>query len=200
MASVALQPVPEASPPEVPPQGGGTPAAGAALEALYLEHSGFVWRNARRLGCDEVTADDVLHDVFLVVAHKLADFRCESSLRTWLFSITYRTVQRLKRDRSRHRRYLERYAQERHSESLSPPQRKWDAEQELVWLLSHLTEPKRIAFILMELEGMTSVEVGKVLGAKSSTVESRLRAARSELARMLEREIAREGRFRHDAD
>jgi hypothetical protein len=79
------------------------------LEVAYREHSAFVWRNARRFGCDTATAEDVVHEVFLIVAAKFENFRREASLRTWLFAITYRTVQRLARDHSRRGARLQRY-------------------------------------------------------------------------------------------
>src|SRR5512142_1803838 len=71
------------------------------LESVYRQQSEFVWRNARRFGCDADLADDVVHEVFLVVARRLHEFRHEANVRTWLFAIAYRAAQRLKRDRAR---------------------------------------------------------------------------------------------------
>jgi RNA polymerase sigma-70 factor (ECF subfamily) len=59
-------------------------------------------------------------------------------------------------------------------------------------LLGRLDEAKRVVFILAELEGMTSVEIGKLLELKPPTVDSRLRAARAALGRMIAQERARE--------
>ncbi|HEY5960825.1 MAG TPA: RNA polymerase sigma factor [Polyangiaceae bacterium] len=165
------------------------------LETAYREHSAFVWRNARRFGCDSDTAEDVVHEVFLVVASRFESFRREASLRTWLFAITYRMVQRITRDHSRRGARLQRYFELHHNR---PEPREYDraeASNYLTYLLSHLEKTKRVVFIMMELEEMTADEVGRCLGVKSATVESRLRSARLELARAIERDGLRERRW-----
>src|SRR5450432_623535 len=79
-----------------------------AAEALYREHFAFVWRNARRLGCTDEWVDDAVHEVFLVATRRLAEFSGISSLRTWLFAITFRVVGRMMRDRARRRTHVNR--------------------------------------------------------------------------------------------
>jgi RNA polymerase sigma-70 factor, ECF subfamily len=158
------------------------------LEALYREQASFVWRNARRLGCDASLAEDVVHEVFLVVARRLSEFRHEASIRTWLFAITYRSVQRILRNHARYQRRLREYATGRQLEPSIQPGGQNEAGQYLRHLLSQLDECKRVVFILAELEGMTSLEIAQVLGLKSPTVDSRLRAARIKLSRLYERD------------
>jgi RNA polymerase sigma-70 factor, ECF subfamily len=162
------------------------PESGVPLESLYRAHHAFVWRNARRLGCDDASLDDVVHEVFLVVARRWPTFEGRSDVRTWLFSITYHVVRRLRRDRTRSLRKLENYGSEFENRQASPSTP--DGALEFRRLLSHLDEPKRLVFILAELEGMTSVEVGRCLSMKVGTVDTRLRAARLQLRTLLERE------------
>ena len=167
-------------------------SATSELEAIYRQHCSFVWRNARRLGCSNDLADDVVHEVFLVVARRLSEFRHQASLPTWLFAITYRVVKRMFRDRARHARWLENYAAERPPQSEGHPHAQSDAGECLRYLLSQLDETKRAVFILSELEGMTSVEIGACLGVRPATIDSRLRAARLALIKLMECEHARE--------
>ncbi len=167
------------------------------LEAIYRAHAAFVRRNARRLGCDDDWADDVVHEVFLVVARRLGEFRREASVRTWLFAITYRAVQRLTRDRARYGRRQRDFALAEATRSAAEPAARSEATEYLWLLLGRLDEAKRVVFILAELEGMTSAEIGALLGVKPPTIDSRLRAARTALERMIARERARE-RSRHD--
>jgi RNA polymerase sigma-70 factor (ECF subfamily) len=162
------------------------------LEAIYRAQSAFVRRNARRLGCDDDWADDVVHEVFLVVARRLGEFRQEASIRTWLFAITYRAVQRMARDRARYGRRRRDFALAEASRLPAEPAARSEAGQYLRVLLGRLDEAKRVVFILAELEGMTSVEIGQLLGLKPPTVDSRLRAARTALGRMIARERVRE--------
>ena len=160
-----------------------------SLEALYQAHHPFVWRNARRLGCSDAWVDDAVHEVFLVVANRLQDFEGRSSPRTWLFAITYRVVLRMQRDRTRYAKRLLSFAEQTAGGSAAPVV---EASRDLRELLLQLAEPKRLVFILVELEGFTAAEIAHTLGISAGTVATRLRAARLELERILERQRARE--------
>jgi RNA polymerase sigma-70 factor (ECF subfamily) len=162
------------------------------LERVYRDHASFVWRNARRLGCEDDWVEDAVHEVFLVVASKLEGYTPEANIRTWLFAITYRVVQRLRRNRSRYLRRLLRLADERASMQRSEPHRQQDAGRELRRILGHLSESRRAVFILSELEGMTTPEISRCLGLRPGTVSSRLRAARLEIRARIERERRQE--------
>ena len=161
------------------------------LEAIYREQSGFVWRNARRLGCDRGAADDVVHQVFLVVARRLPEFRREAGIRTWLFAITRRVVQQFFRDSARRGAQMQRYASENVDSFSASSNERVDAAEYLWFLLSRIGEAKRVVFILSELEGMTTREIAEYLGVLAPTVQWRLRAARRELTKMVEHEAAR---------
>jgi RNA polymerase sigma-70 factor, ECF subfamily len=168
-----------------PGQISATPAVDD-LERVYREHHDFVWRNARRLGCPSESVDDVTHDVFLVVARRLVEFEHRSSERTWLFAITYHTVRRWLRDSKRRQRGHLGFALVQLV--TSSPHHQTDAAETLHRLLSELNESERVVFILCELEGMTSAEVGEFLALRPCTVDSRLRTARGKLSRLAERE------------
>lgn len=169
------------------------PSLPKGAEALYREHFAFVWRNARRLGCSDEWVDDAVHEVFLVATRRLDEFEGRSSLRTWLFAITYRVVARMSRDRARRRVQVTRYAAEQPAR-VADAERETEAAQYLRQLLAKLSEPQRAVLILAELEGFTSAEIGETLSLPTGTVDSRLRAARLQLARTLERDRARDER------
>src|SRR5690348_14493849 len=69
------------------------------LGALYAAHAPAVARWAQRLGGAEVDVEDVVHEVFLVVERRLATFRGESSITTWLYGITANVVRYERRRR-----------------------------------------------------------------------------------------------------
>jgi RNA polymerase sigma-70 factor (ECF subfamily) len=164
-------------------------------ELLYREHFAFVWRNARRLGCTDDWVDDAVHEVFLVATRRLGEFEGRSSLRTWLFAITFRVVGRMLRDRTRRRAHVSRYIAEQPT-PVSDAARESEAAEYLRYLLLKLSEPQRVALILAELEGFTSFEIAETLGVPTGTVDSRLRAARTQLARALERDRTTDERWR----
>jgi RNA polymerase sigma-70 factor, ECF subfamily len=160
---------------------------------LYREHFEFVWRNARRFGADDAWVEDAVHETFLVATRRLHEFEGKSSLRTWLFAIAVRVVQRMQRDRSRYQTKLRR-VEEQAPPDVDLPHDREDAARTLRALLLHLDEAKRVVLILAELEGMTTPEIARELGLKQGTVDSRLRNARLELARVVKRLRARDER------
>jgi RNA polymerase sigma-70 factor (ECF subfamily) len=158
----------------------------AKIELFYGHHQDFVWRNARRLGCADEWVDDAVQEVFLVAARRLSELQPDSNVRGWLFAIVVRVAQRMQRDRGRYRARLQRYSETRLGDHSASPEASSGAAHTLRQLLGRLDEPKRAVVILIELEGMTSSEVGRALGIPQGTVDSRLRAARQQLAVWIE--------------
>jgi RNA polymerase sigma-70 factor, ECF subfamily len=161
------------------------PDTAPSIAALYREHYDFVWRNVRRLGAEDEWADDAVQEVFLVAARRLAEFEQRANPKTWLFAIALRVVQRLQRNRQRYQKRVTRYAAAHSVSAVNDP---WDrdyAARLLRRLLEQLSEEKRIVLILAELEGFTSAEIARAVGAKQGTVDSRLRQARLDLTRLL---------------
>ncbi|HEY2404508.1 MAG TPA: RNA polymerase sigma factor [Polyangiaceae bacterium] len=163
-----------------------------ALQGLYREQYAFVWRNARRLGCDDEWVDDAVHEVFLVAARRFAEFEGRAAVRTWLFAVTRRVAARMRRDRARYAKRITNYAYTTVGDGPIPQERS-DAGRDLRGLLLKIAEPKRLVFILAELEGMTTSEISETLGLRPGTVHSRLRSARSDLRRLVQRLRASDG-------
>lgn len=163
-------------------------------ERLYRAHCEFVWRNARRLGCGEDWVEDATHEVFLVATRRLPEFEGRSSERTWLFAITLRVVQRMRRDRARREGYLSRYLGEQAPPIFDGEPRAHAAEY-LRFVLLQLPEAQRAMLILAELEGFTTAEIADALAVPRGTVDTRLRAARIALSRIVAREGVRDERL-----
>jgi RNA polymerase sigma-70 factor (ECF subfamily) len=167
------------------------PAETLELSDVYKAHHRFVWRSVARLGVPDERLADAVHDVFVVVARRLHEYEGRASIRTWLFAIALRVAQGIRRDRAREFRRRERF--EREPKPPAEPHARADAARTLRELLLGLDEDKRAVFIMAELEGMTAPEISAVVGCKVNTVYSRLRLARAELQRTIERQRAREG-------
>jgi RNA polymerase sigma-70 factor (ECF subfamily) len=159
------------------------------LEQVYRRHVEFVWRTVRRLGVEDEAIEDVVHDVFLVLQRRLADYDGRASMRAWLYGIARRVARNHVRGRMRARRRLRLLAP-----PATPPDPEIQATQAQASrlvdrFLAQLDSKKREVFELADLEGMRGLEIAEALGVKLHTVYSRLRAARQQLASFVKREI-----------
>lgn len=153
------------------------------LAEIYRTHADFVQRSAGHLGVPDHHLDDVVHDVFIIAHRKLPQFdQARGSLRSWLFGITKRVVLHHRRSAARHRRRL--------TVVPSPPRAPRPDEQlarrrvvdHIEVFLDRLPPPKRLVFILADIEGMPAVDVARSLEINVNTVYARLRSARREFS------------------
>ncbi|MBI2375251.1 MAG: sigma-70 family RNA polymerase sigma factor [Deltaproteobacteria bacterium] len=165
----------------------------AAWRELYDANFDFVYRTARRLGCSAADAEDVTHDVFLVVHQKLGDFT-EGRLTTWLFRITANVVSA----RHRRARVAEAFSRLRLWVGASPaesPERtaeKTSAARAVERVLSRMAPKKREVLAMFELEGLSGDVIAERLGCPVNTVWTRLHHARQDFVRISTRLGARE--------
>lgn len=164
----------------------------AAVEAAYVAHHAVVRGFARRLVGDADTAEDLVHDTFVILPRAIGKFRGESSLRSFLIGVAANRARRHIRTAIRRRRLDEKYAER---EELKP--RTVDATDELQRrrlaaklsaALDALPLDQRVVFVLCEAEQRTSVEVATIVGAPEGTVRTRLFHAKRKLREMLEDE------------
>jgi RNA polymerase sigma-70 factor, ECF subfamily len=157
---------------------------------IYRRHGAEVSRWARRLLGPLQDAEDVLHEVFLVVHRRLPEWRGEAQLSTWLYAITVRVVQdHRRRQRWLPWRRLRRWLEPQAPEPPTPLQAlETRRSLELTYeLFDQLPEHERSALILFELEGMTGEEIAAVTGDAVGTIWVRLHRARARFRRAFER-------------
>lgn len=168
----------------VPP----TPPSAAEFDAFYREHLDFVWRSLRRFGVSDAALDDATQEVFLVVYRRYHDFRPESSPRAWLFAIAHRTA-------STYRRWVKRKGNllplhdDFQATSSSPLEGAMtrQASDLVLAFLAELDEPRRVAFILSDLEQMTAPEIAAAIDVNVNTIYYRIASARKAFVAYLER-------------
>jgi RNA polymerase sigma-70 factor (ECF subfamily) len=160
--------------------------ARAALTQAYDEHFDFVWRNARRLGVPEDSADDVAQEVFIVVHRRFSSFDGRSSMRAWIFGILVRVVsdyhRTFRRKGSRHVSLDVEVPSDTLNVAAGTAPMEWEQATErrffLEKLLAALDEDKRAILILAELEQWTLREIAELYGSNTSTIHCRLKAAK----------------------
>jgi RNA polymerase sigma-70 factor (ECF subfamily) len=154
-----------------------------ALAELYRRHASDVGRWAARLGGPRIDVDDVVQEVFIVVSRRLAAFRGEARITTWLFRITDRVVRNhrrwwavrriVTRLTDRHRDQL----RARDDDPLEALERRAAAGQ-AYRVLDRLPEKCRRVLILSELEELPPEEIARLLDARIETVRVWLHRAR----------------------
>ena len=163
------------------PAGSGEPRD---FDAIYRGYGRQVARWAARLGGPEISVDDVVQDVFLVVSRRLPDFRGDAKLTTWLFRITEKTVRNARRQRRRRHwfaRLTRRIAEAAPALQPTPAddRERREAADEFYRILETLPEKHRNVLVLHELEAMGAQEIAELLGIKAATVRVTLHRARS---------------------
>jgi len=158
------------------------------FERVYREQFSFVYRVLRYLGARDPDAEDLAHDVFVVVHRRLADYDPARPIRPWLFGIAYRVVRR-------HREHLgsrgvvvdeprEVPAEQRGADDQLVAAEAWARVERA---LQTLPLEQRAVLILHDIEEYTAPEIAADLDVPLNTIYSRLRLARDRFAAALQR-------------
>jgi RNA polymerase sigma-70 factor, ECF subfamily len=177
--------VPAAEPPE--------------LTSLFRTYAGQVERWVVRLGGPGIDAEDVVQEVFLVVQRRLAEWRAEAKVTTWLYRITERVVHRQRR-KQRMTRWLRGlagdFAEQIPTERLTPVdelERK-EASRTVYDALEGLERKQRNIVVLFEIDGLSGEEIAAVTGTKLATVWVQLHRGRARFLGRL-REMEKKGKL-----
>ncbi|MCB9603032.1 MAG: RNA polymerase sigma factor [Sandaracinus sp.] len=163
------------------------------FESVYAECFDMVWRYVS-FRVPQAMQDDVVQEIFLVVHQRLASFEGRSSVRAWVAGVA-RNVVRDQLGRVAHRSLGGPLTVEPAADD--DPAGQLDRRRAAVVVeeaLSKMSDEQRDAFLLMEVEELSSREASEVLGVNDSTLRARLRSARDVLASAIGRFRAREGR------
>jgi RNA polymerase sigma-70 factor (ECF subfamily) len=160
----------------------------AAFEELYRAHSARLFSVACRMVGNTADAEDLLQEIFLTAHRKLAGFRGESALATWLYRLA--TNQCLDFLRSRAARAGQVTDALDDDPTIADASSKGLADQtvskmDLERALARLPEGCRAAFVLHDIEGLEHREVGEVLGIAEGTSKSQVHKARLRLRALL---------------
>jgi RNA polymerase sigma-70 factor (ECF subfamily) len=162
-----------------------------AFEQIYEQYVNFVWASLQGLGVPAAALDDAVQEVFVVLHRRLPDFEGRSTLKTFLFGIAVGVGRNQRRAAARTNRLDTLEEAEQIPDTRPSPLEQTTTTQALGRLsriLDQLDDAKREVLILVEWEQMTAPEIAEVLGIPLNTVYSRLRLARAEFERLLQRE------------
>lgn len=151
----------------------------AEFERLYRQHVDGVWKFVERLGVPSRFLEDAVQDTFVIAHRRLAAFRAESSVKTWLHGIAIKVAKDYRRREGRKGGWDELLPTT--PDPRSSPHDSVARREELdlvLQLLEQLDEQQRTVFVLVDFEGYTAPEVAELTQTNVNTVSTRLRAAR----------------------
>jgi RNA polymerase sigma-70 factor (ECF subfamily) len=156
----------------------------AAEREMYDAHVERVYRLAYRLAGDAHLAEDFTQETFVRAFAKLADFRGEAALSTWLstvaVSVVYTGLRKVKRFRQRETGLEDTApiaARGRHAEP--------DLKRRLAEAIDGLPTGYRTVFVMHDVEGYTHEEIAQALRIEPGTSKAQLSRARGKLREAL---------------
>ena len=162
------------------------------LRRIAAEEYEFIWRSLRRLGVRPPETDDAAQQVFVILSPKLASVE-PGKERSYLFSIVMRVASGYRRRQAK-RREVSDEATDSVPVALPSPEVDLDrafGRAILDDILARMSDERRAAFVLVELEELTLAAAAEILNAPIGTVASRVARAREELRAAIVRLHAR---------
>ena len=166
----------------------------AALETLLVRYQPHLYRFGLRMCGNVEDAGDVAQESLISMARSVRDFRGDSSVSSWLYTIARRFCIK-KRRRSKfapaREESLDAPATDvaQHLADPGPNPEQSAANQELAMALTHaidaLEPSQREVLVLRDVEGLSAPEVAGILGMSVQAVKSRLHRARVALREAL---------------
>lgn len=161
----------------------------AATRDLYEANVDRVYRLTYRLSGDEELAREYTQDTFVRAFQRLAQFRGDAALSTWLHSIavsvTFNGLRKVKRLRNRELA-MEEVGPLGPAHASMPHRTEPDLKERLHRAIDDLPEMYRAVVVMHDVEGYTHEEIGGALGVAAGTSKARLFRARQ----MLREELA----------
>ncbi len=159
----------------------------ALFEVLMRRHNERVYRTARAIVRDESEAEDVMQQAYVNAYANLRQFNRQAQFSTWLTRIAIN--ESLARVRRKHR--YEPFEEDRSNvaafmkrDSPRDPERaaaSGELRAALESAIDRLPDGAREVFMLRDVEGMSTAEVGTALGISDDAVKTRLSRARAAL-------------------
>ncbi len=154
-----------------------------ALGELYDRYREPIRRFLTRATANADDVDDLVHSTFLEAAKSAGRYDGRPSCRPWLAGIA---VQLLRRRRRSFRNWAVVLTSLRDTRAIAAdPRSALEAHVDVEQALSTISETKRVALLLVEVEGLSCQEAAAALAIPVGTVWTRLHAARRELRRAL---------------
>lgn len=156
-----------------------------AFETLYRQHAPRLYALASRMAGSVDEGEDLLQEIFLLAYRRLASFRGESALGTWLYRLAINHCLDFVRSRHAKNANITDTLDDESSFMPAAPREQPIARLDLDRAIASLPAGCRQAFVLHDVEGFDHREVGRMLGIAEGTSKSQVFKARAKLRGLL---------------
>ncbi len=165
----------------------------AEFARVVEAYSGYIYRLALKMLQNPQDAEDVLQETFIKAFHALPKFQGQSKISTWLYRIATNEALMFLRKKRPDSISVEANLQDDNDEDKKPLQIvDWcclpenelvsdEARQHLDDSITQLPESLRLAFLLRDVEGLSTRETAEALEISETAVKTRLHRARLSL-------------------
>ncbi|MFO0759153.1 MAG: RNA polymerase sigma factor [Byssovorax sp.] len=181
-------------PPSVPPEQVGAPVSipeRLAARALFKEAFPYVLRTLRHLGTPGRDQPDLAQEILITAYRRRHTYdSARSSLRAWIYGITFNFVRNDERKRRRRERVVREDAPEEIDAMLSPEEQGINREEQrriLQELLAEIPFEQRAVVVAHDLDELEMKEIAEQQGIPLSTAYDRYRRGAAALERAYER-------------
>ena len=148
----------------------------SAFSALVGRHRRKITRLAQKYSGNSADAEDIVQEALLKASTAAKNFRGDSKVTTWLYTIVRNTGHDYIKISQRHDAISLDHPQFRESDinhTVIRPERRIDNRVLLAAAMQQLREDQRMIVYLADVAGHTLEEVGKITGAPTGTIKSR---------------------------
>jgi RNA polymerase sigma-70 factor, ECF subfamily len=156
-----------------------------AFETVYRQHAPRIYALATRMAGSPDEGEDLLQEIFLQAHRKLASFKGDAALGTWLYRMAVNHCLDFVRSRQAK---MSKVTETLDADTSTQPTARREtpiARIDLERALERLPEGCRAAFVLHDVEGYDHREVAEMLGIAEGTSKSQVFKARMKLRGLL---------------
>lgn len=170
-----------------------------AMGILVQQHQQYAFNLAFRLLCNEDDARDVVQDSFIKMWRNMKQFNPEIKFTTWMFKIVTNTaIDLLRSNRKMNLLSIDDFQEINVLASVDNPETQLNNKETglLIRSISEtLSEKQKLVFVLKDLQGLSSSEVGEVLELSTNSIKSNLYHARKMIKEKMQKILSYEGRL-----
>lgn len=155
-----------------------------AMQVFYEQYRSRLLPFLRRLTSDSALIEEAYNDVMMKVWHKSHQFRGQSKVSSWVFSIGYRACLRLVKNQSRRENIMQQMSDDHPEPGYQPTD-----DEDLKWIrtaVANLPPKQRLVIELCYFQGYSVAEVSGIAKCPVNTVKTRLHHARQKIRQFLE--------------